>query len=104
MPLTVKERLAAIEKAGWPLAWDGCHKIYMLQEEQAETEARDMGYTVFAASELPEIWDSSCSLRFVNRWALAEESIEGFRHELNIEQFEDYDDNSDTDLNERNSA
>lgn len=44
-------------------AWDGCHKIYLLDNGEA-------GYKVLPVSELQRVWDQSCPLRFINNWAL----------------------------------
>jgi hypothetical protein len=66
------------------LAWDGCHKIYILMDDEQANLTRSYGYgdgngdSVFqwiehepdgrarAAATLREWWDESCGLRFIN--------------------------------------
>ena len=81
-------RLSLIEASGWSIAFDGCHKLYFLQDDGEVRDARDAGYRVFPASRLRELYDSSCGLRFVSRWG----RLNGdFYHPWNIKQFEDED-------------
>ena len=84
--LTVHERLTLIAESGWPIAWDGCHKIYFLQDEQREAQAKAYGYEVFASDKIKTIYGASCPLRFVFRWGL---NNKDFDHSWNIDQDED---------------
>lgn len=84
--LTIAERLELIEKAGWPIAFDGCHKIYFLQDEGRVAEAKKFGYEISPAAELPNFWEASCFLRFVSRWG---HHNGDFDHEWNIDQGEE---------------
>lgn len=81
--LTVDERLTLIAESGWPIAWDGCHKIYFLQDEQREAQAKAYGYEVFTGDKIKTIYGASCSLRFVSRWGFDDKD---FAHPWNIEQ------------------
>ena len=49
-------------------AYDGCHKIYLCKGEGDENEMKDYGYTICPLDELPQIFNNSCELRFIN-WA-----------------------------------
>lgn len=53
-------------------AWDGCHKIYLLNPNDKEqyAEAENEGYHICDINELPETWDKSCELRFIRTWDL----------------------------------
>lgn len=60
-------------------AWDGCHKIYLLDNGDADKNGKygymlskngEAGYKVLPVSELQRAWDQSCPLRFINNWAL----------------------------------
>lgn len=86
--LTAAQKIEAIERSEMSLAFDSCHKIYYLSNDQAEAEAREMGYDVYPCSRLRELLEASCSLVFVNRWSLRGEGNEGFHGDLNIEQFD----------------
>jgi hypothetical protein len=73
------EKVAAIEKSGLMLAFDGCHKVYYCQTKADEDEARDTGYDLFRAEDLRSILDKSCGLEFVHPWSLND-------HPWNIQQ------------------
>ena len=62
------------------IAWDGCHKIYVLMDDEQTEKMRSMGYgldeshlctvsefanTAAVLDTLREWWADSCSLRFV---------------------------------------
>ena len=46
-------------------AYDGCHKIYLCANEEAEIAKENNGYCILPIKELPEVWRNSCSLRFI---------------------------------------
>lgn len=62
------------------LAWDGCHKIYLLMDDEQVEQTRSYGYgsgdgdselvpvtdPVEALDLLRNWWDESCGLRFIN--------------------------------------
>ena len=81
--MTTAEKIHAIETSEMPLAWDGCHKIYFLQDDAREAEARNFGYTIYPSNELRELITSSCGLVFVSRWGFDNDD---FDDPLNIEQ------------------
>lgn len=80
--MTVAERIEAIVDAGHPIAFDGCHKLYFIENEEDRGEALSCGYEIFDAEELPKLYDVSCGLRFVHPWSLAD------NHPLDIRQGE----------------
>ena len=56
------------------IAWEGCHKIYIMSDKEADTNMIDIGYDTVkvddkdkTVAQLFEWWESSCSLRFINR-------------------------------------
>lgn len=49
-------------------AYDGCHKIYLLENKSEVNEAREYGYNIFPISELKNAYDGSCGLRFISGW------------------------------------
>ena len=83
--MTTREKIAAIEASGLPLAYDGCHKIYFLTDKEHEDNAAGFGYRpFFPATELRKLILSSCGLVFVSKWGLDNDD---FAHPWNIEQF-----------------
>ena len=51
-------------------AFDGCHKIYLIENQEQADNATELGYTLLPIADLPEAYESSCSLRFISNWAL----------------------------------
>lgn len=82
--MTTAEKIAAIEASGFPLAFDGCHKIYFLVGEERKADAASCGYEpFFESTELRRLVLSSCGLVFVSRWGLDNDD---FAHPWNIGQ------------------
>lgn len=60
--------------AKWAV-YDGCHKIYLVRSDNEAREAMGYGYELCRVSDIPEIWDASCPLRFISFWDV--ENIKG---------------------------
>lgn len=50
-------------------AYDGCHKIYLLENKEEQNSAVTLGYTIFPIIDIMEIYEGSCSLRFISGWS-----------------------------------
>ena len=50
---------------GESFAFDGCHKIYVVEGKDDEKKMRKLGYEILPISELPWMWATSCPLRFI---------------------------------------
>ena len=59
-----------VEVIGETVAYDGCHKLYVCEDETDIREAEGIGYTVYPISELEELYSNSCDLKFINNWKL----------------------------------
>ena len=59
-----------IEIEATQFAYDGCHKIYIIEDEQDKQEAIKLNYKLYHIEELPQTYNNSCSLRFINNWKL----------------------------------
>jgi hypothetical protein len=68
--LTTAEKIAAIETSGLQIAYNDCHKIYLLDTD--ETEAVANGYNIYPASLIRDIIWKSCPLVFVSAWSLSD--------------------------------
>ena len=64
-------------------AYDGCHKIYLLESEDDFYEARDSGYDIIPIASLRKTYDRSCGLQFISNWKLDKSFVNQF------EQWED---------------
>lgn len=51
-------------------AFDNCHKIYLLNDEQDTQEAKKCGYDVIPIAFLKAAYRGSCYLRFISDWKL----------------------------------
>jgi hypothetical protein len=49
-------------------AYDGCHKIYLLNSEDDKKEALDLDYYILPINMIKDIYLNSCELRFINTW------------------------------------
>jgi hypothetical protein len=54
-------------------AWDGCHKIYLIENEEQEKEAIAMSYDIYPINKLKTCFRKSCSLKFIAYWDLDKE-------------------------------
>ena len=52
------------------IAFDRCHKIYFLKDDSEVAEAKSLNYKILEpkAEILRNIYEKSCSLRFINPW------------------------------------
>lgn len=59
-----------IEVNGTKFAYDGCHKIYIIEQEKDLNEAISYGYEIHDIEEIEEIYKNSCCFRFIDSWDL----------------------------------
>ena len=63
-------KLNGIEVVGNEFAYDGCHKIYIIEDENDRKDALECGYDILPISELLTQYNRSCELRFISNWKL----------------------------------
>ena len=51
-------------------AYDGCHKIYIIEDEEDLEMAKEYEYEIHDIKELEDIYIQSCELRFIDNWKL----------------------------------
>ena len=52
-------------------AFDGCHKIYLIQNDNNLQEAKEFGYTIINnLCLLKDYYENSCPLKFIHTWSL----------------------------------
>lgn len=59
-------------------AYDGCHKIYLIEDVKDRQEAISTGYIINPIMDLPETFESSCELRFISNWKLTKRYVQQF--------------------------
>jgi hypothetical protein len=67
-----------VEITAKQFAWDGCHKIYLINSEDDRKAAHSGGYTLYTIAELQEVYESSCGLRYISNWDLTGYIVEQF--------------------------
>lgn len=67
---------------GLAIAYDGCHKIYIIQKQDEISEAKNCGYAIYPMEKLEDLYKQSCPLKFVSSWDLKKKYIrQGEKHE-----------------------
>lgn len=83
-PTNKSERLRFINGRELPsdyqtFAFDGCHKIYLCANDEAEVMMEGYGYQILPISQLPTAWKNSCSLRFIQDAETFEDWVPQFK-------------------------
>lgn len=58
------------EIIGNHFAYDGCHKIYVIEDDIDLQDATRKGYEILPISRISEIYKNSCPLKFIDNWKL----------------------------------
>lgn len=68
------------EVAATEFAYDGCHKIYLINGPEDRERMLDCGYTeegdILPIDELPAVWEDTCPLRFISSADLSQDYVE----------------------------
>ena len=70
-------------------AFDGCHKIYLIENEYEEANARELGYNIHPIDELRLAYEGSCSLRFISNWPLDNDEFVSYVGQFEKARFEE---------------
>ena len=62
------KRINGIEVVANSFAYDGCHKIYLLNDGDDIVEAEEKGYDIYDIDGIVEAFVYACPLRFINEW------------------------------------
>lgn len=71
-------KVNGIEIKGNKFAYDGCHKIYIIEDENDERKSLENDYDIFILSELENAWKNSCELRFIKNWKLDKDYVKQY--------------------------
>lgn len=63
-------KINGMEVKGNFFAYDGCHKIYVLENRDEILEAESNDYEIFAIRDIENAYNNSCELKFINNWSL----------------------------------
>jgi hypothetical protein len=72
-------------------AWDGCHKVYLIRNDAEMDTMLDYGYgdDILPISELPDVWEQCCPLRFINSADLTQQFVEQCAEDVTVTYEED---------------
>lgn len=71
-------KINGIDVVGTRFAYDGCHKIYIIEDEDDRKEAEEYGYQMLDIAYLVDTWDTSCELKFISNWKLDKQYVAQF--------------------------
>jgi hypothetical protein len=63
-------------------AFDGCHKIYLIESKADKEEAIATGYSIYPISQLQQSYENSCPLKFINNWQLDKQFVSQCEEEV----------------------
>lgn len=78
-------RINGIEITAKEFAYDGCHKIYLIESQEERDEAESYGYKIYPINEIADKFDNSCSLRFIETWTDYKKIVSQFEECVHIE-------------------
>ena len=67
-----------LETTATQFAYDGCHKIYLLENVGDAENASATGYGILPIEDLEDVFNNSCPLRFISDWALRKTYVAQF--------------------------
>ena len=62
----MKRYVNDIEITAYAFGFDGCHKFYLVENEEDQHMLEELGYTIYKIEDLPREWAGSCPLRFID--------------------------------------
>ena len=77
-----------VEIIGNKFVYDGCHKIYIIEDENDLKECQELwgelhwGEDVFDIIALEDVYNNSCDLRFISNWKLDKRYVNQFEEDV----------------------
>lgn len=74
-------KINGIEVVGNKFAFDGCHKIYVLEDMEDIEDMKNKGYNendMYDIKDIEKIYNLSCELRFIHNWKLTKTYVSQF--------------------------
>lgn len=59
-------------------AFDGCHKIYLINTKGDKAQYKEYGYNFFPIEDLKECYDNACGLKFISSADLKKKFVKQF--------------------------
>ena len=77
--MNIEECFEKAKNYGDRFAYDGCHKIYVIKNDEEAKEAAEMGYYIFPIEMIEKTFEDSCSLKFISSFDLEHTFITQFQ-------------------------
>lgn len=77
---------------GDQFAYEGCHKIYIINTPEEEAQALEYGYNIYPIKEIEKTYKDSCSLKFISNWPLDDNNFVSYANQCEEATFEGIDD------------
>ena len=71
----MQDKIKQVMETYSQFAYDGCHKIYIIENDEEEQKAREYNYQILPIEELEDKFYNSCELRFIYFWDLSKRAI-----------------------------
>ena len=55
---------------GKQFAYDGCHKMYIIEDSEDLDNALNYNYDILPIEKLEQTYENSCELKFIHNWKL----------------------------------
>lgn len=65
---------------GSSFAYDGCHKIYIIEDEEDLNNAKEIGYKIYDIKYIQDAYENSCELKFISNWKLDTQYVTQFKY------------------------
>lgn len=66
-------------------AYDNCHKIYIIEDNEDMKKAKELGYDLFPIEDIKNAYNNSCPLKFISNWKLDKQYIKQFEENVVFE-------------------
>ena len=76
--IDIEMRINGQETKAKEFAYDGCHKIYLIESENDRAAAEDCEYDILPISSLKKTFNKSCGLQFISNWKLSKHFVNQF--------------------------
>lgn len=68
--------------SNWPVAFDGCHKFYVIEDDDDQQMMLEYGYTLYDITQLPHLYSMACPLKFIHNAKLTTTYVEQFENAI----------------------
>lgn len=65
-------------KSNGLVAFDGCHKFYIIEDGDDQNMMLEYGYNLYDISQLPHLYETACPLKFIHNAKLTKTYAEQF--------------------------